>query len=127
MKQCVTFSVVSSLSYVVLFAALGTWFNAYVGAELTIAVLFGLLPALVAGTAVWFGLKQGAVWLRYALGVRSAARRNLLPSHPARFLDWCVSVGLMRMAGNTIQFRHKQLQDWLIRRAEHSATASPTG
>jgi hypothetical protein len=126
-KQCVTFSVASWLSYVVLFAVISTSINAYVGAELGTAVLLGLLAALVVGTAAWFGVKQGAVWLRYALGVRSAARRNLLPRHPARFLDWCVSVGLMLMAGNTIQFRHKQLQDWLIRRAERSAAASPTG
>jgi hypothetical protein len=59
-------------------------------------------------------LGNGWVWLRYALAVRSAARHGLLPKRPARFLDWCLDTGLMRMAGNALQFRHRQLQNWLI-------------
>jgi len=77
-----------------------------------------------------FGLTvgRGNVWLRYVLGVRSAARQGALPRRPARFLDWCLNTGLMRMAGNSIQFRHRQLQDSLVTspgRSPAPAAASP--
>jgi hypothetical protein len=123
-KQCVSFSLAWwALTIVV---CTGPAMAMAVSGMGVAGVVFGLAFGLPAGTAAWLAVGNGAVWIRYALGVRSAARRNRLPHRPARFLDWCVSVGLMRMAGNTIQFRHKQLQDWLIRRAERSATASPT-
>lgn len=80
---------------------------------LLIGVLAGLLVGLLGGLA----FADGACWLRYALGVRSAARRNLLPRRPVRFLDWCVDVGLMRMSGNNLQFRHDRFRLWLIRRS----------
>jgi hypothetical protein len=126
-KQCLMFSMACWVTAFVPVAALTTLLGAYLGWGLHVVAVSGLSAGLVVATGLWLADGNGAVWIRYALGVRSAARRNLLPRHPARFLDWCVSVGLMRMSGNTIQFRHKQLQEWLILRAERSAAASPTG
>jgi GTPase SAR1 family protein len=72
-------------------------------------LVFGLAFGLVGGLV----LGNGSVWLRYAIAVRAAARQKLLPTCPARFLDWCLHTGLMRMAGIAIQFRHRRLQEAL--------------
>ena len=114
-KQCLTYSFV-------------LWLAICLAVALPISLPIGIPLGLVTGTPFWLGYGNGSMWLRYVLGVRSAARRNLLPRRPVQLLDWCVSVGLMRMAGNTIQFRHGRLQHWLISQAAHpGAAASPRG
>lgn len=85
----------------------------------------GLVGGLVDGLAFGLAVGNGNVWLRYLLGVRSAARHGALPKRPARFLDWCLDTGLMRMAGNSVQFRHRQLQDWLATRPRRSPPPLP--
>jgi hypothetical protein len=57
---------------------------------------------------------KGHAWLRYGLAMRSASRRGLLPRRPARFLDWCLNQGLLRLSGNALQYRHRELQQWLL-------------
>ena len=126
-KQCLTYSFVLWLA-ICLAVAFPISLPIAIHGDPGLAFLFGIPFGLVTGTPFWLGYGNGSMWLRYVLGVRSAARRNLLPRRPVQFLDWCVSVGLMRMAGNTIQFRHSQLQKWLIGQAAHpSAAASPRG
>jgi len=93
----------------------------------TFMLVGGLAYGVPLGLAVGLTYGHGNVWLRYVLGVRSAARQGTLPRRPARFLDWCLDTGLMRMAGNAIQFRHRQLQDWLTtdpRRSPCAATVT---
>ena len=103
-RQCVSYS----LTYGLVSGLVG---------ELGFGLAFGLVGGLGYGVAFGLGyglaFGNGNVWLRYAIGVRSAARQDMVPRHVARFLDWALNAGLMRMAGNTIQFRHRQLQDWL--------------
>ncbi len=41
--------------------------------------------------------------------------RRRLPLRLARFLDWCVTAGLMRTSGVAYQFRHREFQEWLVR------------
>ena len=110
----------------------GLWTLVVVGilALLLYLKAFGLVAGLAAGllTGLAAGLLAGLcgdgyVWLRYAIAVRAAARLDWLPKRPSLFLDWCVHTGLMRMAGSSLQFRHRQLQDWLISSAERAAQA----
>jgi hypothetical protein len=84
---------------------------ALLGLDMGLAACIGLTLSLL--WAITVG--GGRVWLRYAAAVRSAARHDLLPSRPAIFLDWCLNVGLMRMSGSAMQFRHRQLQDSLTK------------
>jgi hypothetical protein len=91
-----------------LVGGLGGWFNAGFEGSLELGLAAGLAAGLVGA--------DGWVWLQYGFGTLSAAHRGLLPSRPARFLDWCHRVGIMRMSGNSIQFRHRELEDSLVRR-----------
>ncbi len=91
----------------------------------------GLAVGLAVGLAGWLPFGNGSVWLRYAIAVRAAARQGSLPRRPARFLDWCLHTGLMRMAGTAIQFRHRRLQETLTppdtSRADSGLSSVPTG
>ncbi|MFF4360226.1 NACHT domain-containing protein [Streptomyces sp. NPDC001604] len=60
---------------------------------------------------------KGNGWLTFFIGTRSAARHGVLPRRTAEFLDWCIDVGLLRMSGQELQFRHQHHRDWLIRDA----------
>ena len=55
-------------------------------------------------------------WPTYAASTYLAHRRGLLPRRPAAFLDWAYNAGLLRLSGGAIQFRHRELQDWLTAR-----------
>jgi hypothetical protein len=78
-------------------------------------LMFGLAGGLAVGLAVGLRCGNGSAWLRYWLAMRSAARQGFLPQRPAKFLDWCLKTGLMRMAGTSLQFRHREHQAWLLR------------
>jgi hypothetical protein len=124
-EQCINYSV--GLWFVTCFSVAFVVFVALAASASAIwllAVSVGL--GAVGGTAIWLSFGGGSVWLRYAVGARSAIRQGLLPRRPARFLDWCVNAGLMRMSGNNIQFRHAQLQRWLMSDESEVATAAPT-
>jgi hypothetical protein len=111
-RQCLTYAAGAGLAFGLVFG-------------LPVVLAAGLTYVLAAGLAAGLAFGKGYVWLRYALGVRSAARQGRLPQRPARFLDWCLHAGLMRMAGNSIQFRHRQLQDWLTNPRNSERTETP--
>lgn len=120
-RECIQFHSAYGLVYVFVFG---------VGIALWSSPRLGLVPGLALGVATGIALglgftllNGGGSWLRYVIGVRAAVRQNLLPKRPARFLDWCLRAGLMRMAGSSLQFRHRQLQDWLTSPAERAAQA----
>jgi Protein kinase domain/NACHT domain len=73
----------------------------------------GLAEGLALGLA--FGLAfGGASSVRYYLGVAAGAARGTRPLAFGSFLDWCCHAGLLRLSGTAYQFRHRQLQDWLM-------------
>jgi hypothetical protein len=121
--QCIRYSTAFGLAGGLAFGlGTGLWSGQRLG--LAPGLALGLATGLALGLG--FGLFYGAGWLRYAIGVRAAVRQHLLPRRPARFLDWCLRAGLMRMAGSSLQFRHRQLQDWLTSPAERAARAEYT-
>jgi len=78
---------------------------------------FGLAAGLTAGLEIGsvFGLGFGlAAWIRYLIGCWLGHRQGKLPRRAGRFLDWAHQAGLLRMAGTAAQFRHRELQSWLI-------------
>ena len=78
-----------------------------------VGLAFGLAAGLAFGLAA--GLAFGlAVWIRYLIGCSLARRQGLLPRHVGRFFDWAYRASLLRMSGTAIQFRHRELQAWLI-------------
>lgn len=96
--------------------ALARWLAARLGT--------GLLPepgGLPLGVAEGFALGLafalafgGASSARYYLGVAVGAFRGTRPAKFSTFLDWCCHAGLLRVSGIAYQFRHRQLQDWLV-------------
>jgi hypothetical protein len=90
-------------------------------AGLTLGLLpqptFGLVGGLAAGLT--FGLTGtfagGLAGSRYVALLLCTRRRNRhwLPWRLGRFLNWCYHAGLVRIAGNGYQFRHRELQDYL--------------
>ncbi len=98
---------------------------------LAVGLVFALAFGLAVGLVGWMPFGNGSVWLRYAIAVRAAARHGSLPKRPARFLDWCLHTGLMRMAGTAIQFRHRRLQETLTppdtSRVDSDLSSVPTG
>lgn len=78
----------------------------------------GLSFGLVVGTAT--GLASGALWIRYAVGVWCAKMRERLPLPLESFMKWACDSGLLRTAGTAYQFRHRQLQDWLVQKSGDS-------
>lgn len=81
--------------------------------ELPIVLGFGLAFGLASG--IWIGLVVGlASWIRYLVGCRLARRRGKLPPRVGQFFDWAYRAGLLRMSGTAVQFRHRELQAWLV-------------
>lgn len=110
-RQCVN----AVMVFAVVLYLITVFMYVYTGGTPTDALgtSFVVLFPLFLATNMSLAFRDGYVWLRYALGVHSAARRDLVPRRLARFMDWCVSVGLMRMTGTNTQFRHREFQDWL--------------
>ena len=71
----------------------------------------GLAYGLVVGTGA--GLMSGALWIRCAIGISCAQIQGRLPFPLESFMKWACDSGLLRIAGTTYQFRHRQLQGWL--------------
>ncbi|REK84450.1 NACHT domain-containing protein [Streptomyces inhibens] len=79
------------------------------GSSLTyVATIGSVLGALggVLGGIIWAG-----AWRRYFATLLCA--RGSLPWRLGRFLAWSSDAGLLRIAGNAYQFRHRELQDHL--------------
>jgi hypothetical protein len=77
--------------------------------RLAVGLAIGLAVGLAAGLAV--GL---AVWVRYVIGCWLARRQGTLPRRVGQFLDWAYQANLLRMSGIVTQFRHRELQAWLL-------------
>lgn len=97
-------------------------------------LVFGVLVGLVAGVSGWvavgpsyglaigiavgiaYGLCVGPVSaVRYAVSMTISALSGRLPWRFNRFLVWATEAGLLRIAGIAYQFRHRQLQVWIMR------------
>jgi NACHT domain len=72
---------------------------------------------------LWFTARSP--WLPYFTGCLMLARQGQLPYRPARFLDWAYDAGLMRMSGISIQFRHRDLQAFLLKAAPPDRLKKP--
>ena len=84
---------------------------------MTVGLPFGLKVGLASGLglALVGGLSFGlATWLRYLIGCWVARRQGKLPPRVGQFLDWAYRAELLRMSGTATQFRHRELQAWLI-------------
>ncbi|MER5988313.1 NACHT domain-containing protein [Streptomyces sp. NPDC001787] len=74
--------------------------------------VFGPLFRTGAGPALG---AAGVRYLAFLLCTRRYWSGQPLPWRLGRFLDWCCEAGLMRTAGIAYQFRHREIQDFLIR------------
>jgi len=113
--------------------AVGMSIGLVVGLAIGLTFRFaGLAFELTAGLALGLtgGLGFGlGIWVRYVIGAWLARRKRLLPRRVGRFLDWAYDANLLRMSGTAAQFRHRELQDWLLstrqRSSESPARAQP--
>src|SRR5262249_32656734 len=69
--------------------------------------------ALLSFFTLMLALRTFTFWPRYLGAASILARAGKLPFRAARFLDWAYSVGLLRISGIAVQFRHVELQNWL--------------
>ncbi|WP_328879168.1 NACHT domain-containing protein [Streptomyces sp. NBC_00299] len=88
-------------------------------------VVFVIAPGLEVPVSVGLSWQLG-VTLAFALVAASSAYRYFalllctrrgsrrLPWRLGAFLAWAESAGLLRVAGVAYQFRHRELQDWLV-------------
>lgn len=121
---------------------LGTWFVTsfvafiiYRNIYKNLAVLSGgtaatveFVLALGLGLAIWTGLVVGmASWIRYLIGCALARRKGELPPRVGQFFDWAYRAGLLRMSGTAVQFRHRELQAWLVLSGEETAAPPSLG
>ncbi|MFC4466850.1 NACHT domain-containing protein [Streptomyces xiangluensis] len=84
---------------------------------LTYALTSGLPYGLTYGLAL--GLAGGLYWYtsagrRYLVFLCCARVRGMLPLQLGAFLNWAYIGGLLRISGIAYQYRHRELQDWLI-------------
>ena len=109
-----------------------------------------LLAAVIAGPAVyglralygnsgafssWAGATVGlwlaivilasSPWLRYLVACVISGRQCQLPRRSATFLTWACDAGLLRLAGLAVQFRHRELQEWLMTSTAASRLPAP--
>ncbi|MCR6488412.1 NACHT domain-containing protein [Amycolatopsis sp. OK19-0408] len=59
----------------------------------------------------------------YALTVWKLRRSGELPGRPGQFLDWAHNAGLVRVSGAAVQFRHSDLQEFLLASADAGVQA----
>ncbi|MEV6316258.1 NACHT domain-containing protein [Streptomyces sp. NPDC051776] len=102
---------------------------------LTGALSGGLMSGLTGGLAIglpvgrsagmWFGVTGGlAIGMALGLcllggagrryGIFLLCSRGRLPWTLRSFLHWAYEAGLLRISGMAYQFRHRELQDWLV-------------
>ncbi|MGI5214926.1 NACHT domain-containing protein [Plantactinospora sp. CA-290183] len=86
---------------------------------LTIGLTYGLETGLVFGLTVGltFGVRFGLAGYRYIALLLCTRRhsKRWLPWRLGQFLTVCYQAGLVRIAHNGYQFRHRELQDYLTR------------
>jgi hypothetical protein len=94
-------------------AGLTAGLAAGLGLDLALGLAYGLAIGLAVGLP--FGL---AVWIRYLIACWLARREGILPPRVGQFLDWAYRANLLRLAGTSAQFRHREFQAWLMSNAE---------
>ena len=90
------------------------------------ALAVGLAVGLAGGLAVGLAVGLG-VWVRYIIGCWLARRQGMLPRRVGQFLDWAYRANLLRMSGIATQFRHRELQAWLLLTAKNTAAQTKPG
>jgi hypothetical protein len=65
------------------------------------------------------GTDAGRRYLAFLLCSRA---KKQLPLALGTFLDWAYTARLLRLSGTGYQFRHRELQQWLVR---HPAPPAP--
>lgn len=89
-----------------------------------LALDYPLTTGLAFGGCFGFVLGFGfflVPWLRYITAMTLA--RKQLPWRLAAFLDWARKAGLMTISGVGFQFRHQELQEWIVRKSSPSTSA----
>jgi hypothetical protein len=93
--------------------ALVGWLTCWLTASLPFGVVASLVALLALGLVA--SLMMGLVtWIRYLVGCWLAYRKGMLPRRVGHFLDWAHRANLLRMSGTAAQFRHRELQAWLV-------------
>ena len=99
------------------------WLVSWLGFGLPLGLVFGLVFGLPLGLVFGLmgllasGILVGSVYWRY-LALLLFTRRwsdRWLPWRLGSFLHWCYQARLVRVAGIGYQFRHRELQDYLVR------------
>lgn len=83
-------------------------------------------PVLRTGAGPALGA-AGVRYLAFLLCSRRWWSDQPLPWRLGRFLDWCCDAGLTRTAGVAYQFRHRELQEFLIRQEPEQDGGSIAG
>ncbi|AZQ35915.1 NACHT domain-containing protein [Streptomyces cyaneochromogenes] len=108
-RQLLRDDINSGLSFSALFSLTFGTVVGYSG-DYVVGVGAGVLGGLACGMVWWTGAGR-----RYFAFLLCAWTRRLLPWRLVRFLEWAYGAGLLRVSGSTYQFRHKELQTWLLR------------
>lgn len=99
---------------------------------LVLTLIYPVGIALAVYLAITFGVTFGVVfganyWTRYNVGAIIAAKRQQGPPQFGAFLDWALQAGLLRISGVAYQFRHRQLQDWLVSKVKDQSESDSPG
>jgi hypothetical protein len=95
----------------------------WVAADFVTVLALWFAPTFHVGLAPRFAIVLAGLFLaglaswRY-IALLLCTRRwshHWLPWRLGKFLDWCYTAGLVRVAGISYQFRHRELQDYLAR------------
>ncbi|MDF3300101.1 trypsin-like serine protease [Streptomyces tropicalis] len=100
----------------VAFAGLGALVFPWLDYSWTTGLAFGGCFGFVLGFGFFL-----VPWLRYITAMTLA--RKELPWRLAAFLDWARKAGLMTISGVGFQFRHQELQEWIVRKRPPSPSA----
>ncbi|WP_189265354.1 NACHT domain-containing protein [Streptomyces fuscichromogenes] len=94
-------------------AGLGTGLAVSLVTGLSTGLSVGLAGGVVGGLYMFTGAGR-----RYVVFVCCARSRGMLPLRLGLFLNWAYTGGLLRISGIAYQFRHRELQEWLLTNPE---------
>lgn len=93
-------------------------------AGIVTSVLDGLIAGVVAAVAGLLLYSRRAAWPQYALARTWLAVRRRLPWQLMGFLADAHQRGILQQAGTVYQFRHSELQRWLVTRRDPVPSAA---
>jgi NACHT domain len=112
-------------------AGIAQWLTFALAGAIAGRLSIGLVPGVAVGMAFGFfaaaSWNDDSPWPRYFAATSILARRDQLPKRLERFLDWAYHVNLMRLSGISIQFRHREMQDYLIAGSSSPSQKPVTG